>query len=159
VEQARVTAKSLIANADAFFSLGPITHLELQEAANYMARIAALPQLARVRMLNLQSNRLMGTDVRTLVESPCVARLGWLSLDMNDVGDEGAEAIGGSRHLRNLSTLRLDHTGVGDRGLLALAESPQLGKLKAVYLCGNQVDRRQRGARALVARLGLGVLT
>ena len=158
LDQICITAKSLVAHAEEVFRLGPITNIELLGTANYVAGVAAIPHLTDVKQLHLQANQLTGIHIRTLVGSSYVCELECLYLERNNIANEGVIAIAESPHLSSLTTLRIDHNDVGDEGLLALAESRYLPRLRGIYLSGNEVDLRRRGARALVDRFGEGVL-
>lgn len=150
----RVNAETLVSNAEAFFRLGPIHKVTLEKAAGRLARLAAIPQLSRVKMLGFSStlNRLSDKDVRALVSSPHVGGLEWISFAGSDIGNDAAEAIAGSPYLVNLETIRLDRTSITDAGLLALARSPYLGKVQGVYLSGVHAVPGEPGARALADR-------
>src|SRR5205807_9162026 len=72
--------------------------------------LAASPNLARLRRLELRSASLYGDGVATLAASPHVANLTALDLSGNYLGRTGTEALANSPHLTNLRSLVLGTT-------------------------------------------------
>ncbi|MCA9067319.1 MAG: TIGR02996 domain-containing protein [Planctomycetaceae bacterium] len=152
--QVRILASALLKNMDKFLELGPIHHVTLEGAgaSGYLAQIAKLHQLSRIRSWNLRANLLNYHQVESLVCSSCVENARRLDLGANPFGNPGAKAVANSKYLTNLETLGLDHTQVTDDGFLALAESENLPRLRFVNFNTN-FNRRRKGAKALWKRL------
>jgi hypothetical protein len=120
-----------------------------------MSKLAAVPELARVRDLYIAGNQRRSTrpgpeGVATLLASPHWPRkLDVLSLGTCGLGDAGAALLAESRCLSELRTLGLHDNGIGPDGVAALARSPIFAKLQTLVLDGNKPG--QRGIEALVA--------
>jgi uncharacterized protein (TIGR02996 family) len=156
VEQVRLNAQTFVAHADDLFRLGPVRQVTLVGAARQILSVAASPYLLRLDVLDLKGGktRLGDQGVRLLAGSPNVGRLVRLDLGGNDIGDVGAAALANAPHLGRLKALHLCGNRIRDEGWLALATSPHLSGLSHLDLSGNGIDRRRRGARALLARFG-----
>jgi uncharacterized protein (TIGR02996 family) len=154
LEQVRIDARPFLTHIDALFRLGPIREVTLERAAVHIGQVAASPYLLGLEVLHLSANGIGDAGVQALVASPNVVRLTSLGLASNEIGVPGAQALGSSPYLEGLKVLNLGYNQIGDEGLLVLAESPQLNAITSLNLVGNRIDRRRRGARALLARFG-----
>jgi uncharacterized protein (TIGR02996 family) len=114
----------------------PLYHLRLLKARVVMKAVAACPQLALVRRLNLSSNVLRNPDMIALTVSPHLGELQHLDLTSNQIGVRGATDLAAAR-LPTLRSLRIEANPIKDRGLLALAlaDWPALEHLDAMQ-CG-----------------------
>ncbi len=109
-----------------------------------VARLARLPQLSGVSVLNLQENDFTAGGLAELLRSPHLGKVGRLGLGgrphwspyysenpLQALGDTGAEALASSGLLAELDELALCSAAVGPRGAAALAaaEAPRLRQL------------------------------
>ncbi len=113
------------------------------------ARLAACPQLARVRNLAFIYANLGGDGLRALAASPYLSELRCLCIyDLaNPIGDEGIRALVESPYLTNLTHLELHDNHIGPEGVRALAASPRLPRLAYLELFQNEIG--DEGAAAL----------
>ena len=159
LEEASLLATTLLNNSEAFFRLGPVTAIYLRGGMGHLNELSLLPGFARLKLLQLEGNYWTGaSQFGTFMHSEAVSNLEWLDLRGNNIGREGVDSLAASPRLLRLATLRLDQCQLSDEALWALAVTPNLPALKTVYLSGNTVDFRRRGARALRERLGEGLL-
>jgi uncharacterized protein (TIGR02996 family) len=142
-------ARRLLARAEVLFRRAPIRWLRLLPLGGHGGRlfpwdrpkldvdrlsladlraITALPQLARVTLLDLS-----GATLDNPTGGPEL-------LVSNAIGDTGASALAESPHLHGLKTLLLCHNIIGDAGALALVESPHLNQLPLLDLSGNRLS-------------------
>jgi uncharacterized protein (TIGR02996 family) len=120
--------------------------------------IAAAPQFASLRGLELPNNELGPDGVAELARSPHLR--GLLDLDLaggsnspNEIGPEGARHMAASDNFHHLTSLDLVFNFIGDEGFAALAESPRLPALRSLNLPGNNIT--DDGIRALTRSAGL----
>jgi hypothetical protein len=140
--------------------------LEMLELSNVnltdkgVARLAQLPQLAGVSVLNLQENLFTFRGLETLLRSPHLGRLRRLHLggmtpyspyyaagSCQVLGDHGAAALGSSGLLSQLEELVLCSAEIGPRGAAALArvDAPNLRRLD---LSNNTLEAEGAGGLA-----------
>jgi uncharacterized protein (TIGR02996 family) len=120
--------------------------------------IAAAPQLASLRGLELPNNDIGPDGVAALASSAHLRGLTDLNLaggsnTPNEIGPDGARHLARSDNFHHLASLDLVFNGIGDDGLAALAHSPRLGSLKSLNVPGNVVT--DEGLRALARAPGL----
>jgi hypothetical protein len=109
-----------------------------------VARLARLPQLSNVSLLNLQENEFTSAGLAELLRSPHLGKLRRLELGgrppwspyysenpVQALGDDGAAALASSGLLAGLDELVLCSAAVGPRGAAALAgaNAPRLRRL------------------------------
>jgi uncharacterized protein (TIGR02996 family) len=182
VEARAAHAKAFLENAATLFRVTPLRRLEFgaRVTARTLARILAVPELARLDHLALWRSPLETAGAEAVARSPHLAGLSTLSLGQcrlgsggvaalaaaphlrrlrrlwlwgNQVGDDGARALAESPVLATVSDLALNSNEIGDAGVRALAESPFLGRLAFLQLNDNQFG--DEGVRALTASDGL----
>lgn len=161
IQSLELKAADFADGAEAIFRAEPVEELTLTESEAHLARIAELPELARLRKVTLAYGRDPGftafvssphlRDVESFTANLNMVRIGgarafanaaWtsslreLNLGENLFGDEGLEAIAASPHLRRLERLRLGRTMTA-RGAQALAASPMLETVKELMLSWN----------------------
>jgi uncharacterized protein (TIGR02996 family) len=176
VGMVRTTAAVFLKGAAHLYRTAPVEEVHLRNAALYLQRLAALPELARVRnlvlarqkitdepltaltgspnlanltRLNLSANRIGLSGAAALAASPYLTHLVELDLSHNQFRDTGTASLAASQHLHNLTTLKLGRNRIGSRGAEALAGSTRLPRLAALDLEDNLVG--DRGAAALAA--------
>ncbi len=148
VEGAGLPASAFLSQAAALFHSGPVLEVKLYQAGSVIHDLAGCPYLARVRVLDLESNDLGDPDLQVLADSPHLNELTAMLLWCNRIGDDGVRALlGGS--LPRLSRLDLSSNTVGDGGAEALAASLFLKQLTMLDLTGNRIS--DTGALALAA--------
>ncbi|MDY3562846.1 TIGR02996 domain-containing protein [Gemmata sp. JC673] len=114
--------------------------------------LAAAPNLARLRSLNLYRTRVTARGVEALLNSPHL-RLAGLELGGYDLGSDLPAVLARAPALARLTALSLSFTpSLGGDALLPLAESPHLSPLCRLDVRYCHVS--DRVAAALAARLG-----
>jgi hypothetical protein len=120
VEEVTAEARSFVAGAEQLFRLAPVRHVHLYWGADppfvrarFMQIVAAVPQLARLR-----------------------------SLDLSDgfIGSDGVQALSVCEYLGGLEALDLRGGHVGERGVRALVEAPWFGNLTYLNLSDNDIN-------------------
>lgn len=131
--------------AERLAELMPLHHLRLFKARLVMKTLAACPQLALVRRLDLTSNVLRNADMTAFAASPHLGELQHLDFTSNQIGVRGATDLAAAR-LPALRSLRFQLNPIKDRGLLALtlADWPALEHLDVM-----QCDLRHPGVVGL----------
>jgi uncharacterized protein (TIGR02996 family) len=119
--------------------------------------IAASPHLAHLTMLNLWNNGIGDAGAEAIAASPHLAHLTTLDLWNNDIGTIGAEAIAAAPYLKNLTTLNLRENNIGDSGVEAIAAAPHFKNLVTLDLEDNDIGTE--GAIALATSQYLTNLT
>lgn len=153
IEEANVTARQFLANADALFGAAPIRHVQLLDVGGHLPDILASAHLTRLTGLTMFAQHFDPKTVRAVAravaEAPTLAGLRVLRLGRNRLGDAGAEALVASPHFAQLEELDLSENDIGDVAAKALAESPNLAGLRRLELAGNGVG--PAGAEAVAA--------
>jgi uncharacterized protein (TIGR02996 family) len=148
VEAVGLPGAMLLVHGAAVFRAGPVSELKLYGVGRLVRDVAASPLLARVRVLDFESNHFGDEELDALAASPHLGELVTLMLWSNRVSDEGVAALARAEPPR-LTRLDLSSNLVGDDGAKALAASPLLGRLALLDLTNNQVG--DAGALALAA--------
>ncbi|MCX5746609.1 MAG: hypothetical protein NT062_29380, partial [Proteobacteria bacterium] len=97
------------------FALAPIQHVKLTKPLGDLDSLFAMPELLRLRSLNLPSQQ-------------------------QAFGDAGAIALARSPHVVNLRFVDLGGDAIGEAGVEALAASPYLEHAAYIHLIGNPCD-------------------
>jgi uncharacterized protein (TIGR02996 family) len=146
VREVSADTAALVARADELWQRFPIQAIHLTGAAGRCGALAACPDLARLRELDLHGNGLGSAEVCAIVSSPNLANLERLDLSENGVGDVGARALAEATQLARLTFLDLHGAGIGDAGARGLAGASHLGKLTFLDLLGNPLGPATRAA-------------
>jgi uncharacterized protein (TIGR02996 family) len=159
VERVDTDAKLFFESAGALFKSTPLRALKLMAWEEGVEQLAAMPELARLRELDLNENGLGDAAAELLAASPHVAGLERLDLGGNRIEEDGAIALANSPHLANLTELRLDCNTIGVAGGWALARSPYLGKLRLLdlhhnFFVGYGEEGEEEVCQALEERFG-----
>jgi uncharacterized protein (TIGR02996 family) len=175
VERIRLEdADVFLRHAAALFEAAPALRGVVFRNKVSCAQLAAMPELGRVRELDLYE-RLRPQDLQRLLASCHLSGLRALSLSCEpaargaallagcsqlsgltslslhgSLGDDGAQALAESSHLAGLTQLELIGTEIGPAGVSRLASSPHLKELRCLHL--NSAVPGERGARALADR-------
>jgi uncharacterized protein (TIGR02996 family) len=139
--------------------LHALTRLDLRNVwldAEAVGVLAASPNLAGLRWLDLSHNAFGDAGAAALAKSPYLRELVRLDLTACGIGPAGAAVLAASPNLATLRSLELVYNPLGDDGLRALADSPHLGGLHVLGLNGTRAGAE--GIRALVQARGLGSL-
>src|SRR5205823_2810807 len=83
VERVRIPAEYVLGEGGKVFGLAPVREARFNEATEHIAGLAAAPELARLRSLDLGYNLLGPEQARQLAESPFLTRLSSLNLGCN----------------------------------------------------------------------------
>lgn len=113
VQYASMTADQWVRNASALLALAPILDLHLTDVAG-RPEVFAVPELARLRSLDLAHNRLGDAEALALAASPQVRGLRWLDLSSNRIDRAGLDAIAASPNLPVLQWLGFSHNTAPD---------------------------------------------
>lgn len=130
--------EDFLAGADELFRKAPVREVSLFRAAAQLGRIAALPQLAKLRGLDL-GDEVDAAAFAALVASPWLGDLTSFELRASPIGDDGAAALAQAAGLRRLETLVLVGCQIGPEGVRRLAGSPILARLTYLNLAGNPI--------------------
>lgn len=141
-----IHGRAFIDNATRLFSAAPIQALFMRGLAG-AKRLVKLPQLARLRVLDLANGRLDADDVAAIAQCPYLGNLRHLNLSYNPVGDDGAMALANSPVIDRLEELSLGAARITNDGVRALVRSKNLRNLKTLILAENDCD--DDAARAL----------
>jgi hypothetical protein len=110
-----------------------------------MRRLAAIPELARLRKLCIVvvfSGPPGPEGLATLLASPYWPKLEDLWLSSNAIGNEGAVMLAQASSMSELWHLNLTNNGIDLDGVIALARSPMFAKLRHLGLAGNRIGER-----------------
>ncbi len=133
-----MSGEDFVAGAEALFRLAPVRGVALFQPGPQLGRIAALPQLAKLRRLDL-GDGVDTSQLAALAASPWIADLATLELRDSPIGDDGAGALAQAAGLRRLETLVLVGCQIGPEGVRRLAGSPILARLSYLNLAGNTI--------------------
>jgi uncharacterized protein (TIGR02996 family) len=129
-----------------------------ERSAELVGGLVSSPSVAGLQELHLDCCPIGVNGVQSLVASPHL-RLRVLNLQMNRLGNEGGQILASWPGLTTLEVLHLQLSSLGDAGLAALAASPYLGHLTELLLPYNQLGNTGAAALAACPRLaGLGIL-
>lgn len=128
---------------------------ETQPGLEGVRSLAAAPQLAGLRSLTLDNNRLGPQGIKALAAAPWAHSLEVLSLGNNPLGDKGAELIAAAPAFERLVSLDLGSCKLGEAGLRALLDSPHLARLRVLDIFEQSlVITDKRLAERLFERFG-----
>jgi uncharacterized protein (TIGR02996 family) len=159
IEKVETDARCFLDCAEELFRRAPVRALKLMAWEEGVEELAARPELARLRELDLSENGLGDAVAEILGASPYVSGLRRLDLGGNRIEEAGAIALANSPHLANLTELRLDYNTIGVAGGWALARSPYLGNLRLLdlhhnFFVGFGEEGEEEVGRALEERFG-----
>ena len=109
------------------FSLAPIRHLNMTDAAAAAAELFASPLLLPIRSMGLDDCGLRDSDMRALTESSRLPALRWLSLANNRLSLEGAEILAASALGKRLIYANLHGNPVDPGELYSLDDGRVVG--------------------------------
>jgi hypothetical protein len=130
------------------------------DTQDVMRRLAAIPELARIRTLSITvvfSGPPGPAGLATLMASPYWPTLEGLSLMSNALDDDAAQMLADSASLSELWHLNLINNKIGPDGVAALARSPRFAKLRHLSLAGNPIG--ERGLAALAGARAMQLIT
>src|SRR5438128_2543204 len=84
-------APDFLAHAATLFASEPVEHVRIHEAEDYVADLAACPQLRQVRVLDLSQCAIGASDAVLLAESPYIDHLHTLDLSCSHIGTAAAK--------------------------------------------------------------------
>jgi uncharacterized protein (TIGR02996 family) len=139
VERVTLRARTLVKEA-ALFDEHPIWSVRLTHVTlSVVAALVELPELARLRELDLRDNDLGDEGLAALLASPHLTGLRLLDLRRTNLTGDGAQALAACPRLAGLKTLYLQGNWLRDAGARALAGSEHLGQLRELVLWGNRI--------------------
>ncbi len=139
VEWVRIPAEYVLRAGRRVFALTPVRGARFNDATEHIAGLAATPELARLRSLDLGYNLLRPEQSKRLAESPYLMQLGSLNLACNPLGDDGAVALARAP-LARLGELYLYRTQLGAEGLDALLQAQGWPGFTVLDLHSNPLD-------------------
>ena len=113
VQFASMTADQWLKNAARLFTLAPILDVHLTDAQG-RPEIYGIPELSRLRSLDLSHNALSDADAIALAGSPHAHGLRWLNLTNNQIGRPGLHALAASPNLPSLRWLGFAYNAAPD---------------------------------------------
>lgn len=125
--------------AEHLFNAAPVLHKLSFSYSASMARIATLPQMARLTSLKLPSQATL-EDIEAVAFSRFLSRVRALDISYNEAGPEAVRILSGSPLLANLRTLNLARSDVGNDGVEILAGSAKAAQLSSLNLANNGID-------------------
>jgi uncharacterized protein (TIGR02996 family) len=138
IEEVQATHEDpVVRYADAIFTQ-PAVHVLRLTRLRDASRLAALPQLARLRSLRIIAARAEESVLRTLLASPYLRDLQLLDLHGNRFADAGAAEFA-AKEWPSLAELWLGSNRIGNDGARALAASSRLPVLRSLDLRGNAI--------------------
>ena len=146
VEWVRIPAEYAVGPGRHVFGLTPVRHARFNEATEHVAALASMPELGRLRSLDLGYNLLSAERLRPLAESRLLAGLCKLDLAVNPLGDAGLRVLA-SLPLPRLTELDLHHGHFGPAGLDAVLQAQGWPGFVSLDLHGN--DLQDAGATLL----------
>jgi uncharacterized protein (TIGR02996 family) len=169
------TPAQFVKGAEALFRAVPVQHLKICSLRQALPQVLRVPQVERLRSLDLSWNRIGNAGAGTLAAARSLRNLTALNLHACKLRADGGVSLGSSQHLAGLTRLNLcanalydkgvegltrsKHlwgltdldvgwfNNVGPRGAAALATSPRMVQLVRLKLDHNRL--RERGATAL----------
>lgn len=151
VDEIALSAASFINHAEQLLTLAPIRVVHFSSVED-PERLAASPNLRRLRFADFSENPLANAGVRALAQSPHWQELRGLNLSGVGAANSGAQALARSTSLRQLQELFLSDNHIGDDGAYALARSQKLPRLQTLCLRFNGIGNG--AANALRQRYG-----
>ena len=147
-------AKDFLFGADELFAKLPVREVSLRHCGGWLAVIAGMPHLAKLRSLDLGDEADLA-GLEELAASPWLSGVATLGMAGSPIGDAGAAILAGASGLSGLSSLSLIGCGIGPDGARRLAGSTILGRLTDLMLGRNPLGG---GIAALAASPHLGPL-
>jgi len=135
IEELRIDTQTFFEHASEIVSLLPaLCSLNLRKARKSLDELVHLPELQRVRFLDLRMADLGDAGLRKLLESPHLRDLVELNLHGNSLSTKGVQALATSDSLRGLRSLKLGANRLTVTACRALATSPVLRDLQSLSL-------------------------
>ena len=107
IEQIELTLTAFLKHAEDIFANNPVQHAVLRAKSAKLDKIAELPQLAKLRSLELRENRLGNDGLKKLVGAPQMRSLERLTIYSNDITSEGIRELASMKNLGELRELRI----------------------------------------------------
>jgi uncharacterized protein (TIGR02996 family) len=135
----------------------PVRALRVQSMKKGDAtKLGGVEELARLRRLDVGSNRITAADAVALFSSPHLASLRELTASCNPMGDAGVEAI--AKRMDRLTTLRVDDVEMGAPGVAAIAGAAFVSRLERLAIHVQSCPTIDREAFLPLARAPLVAL-
>jgi uncharacterized protein (TIGR02996 family) len=139
IEEVRAASeRPIIDHAERIFAV-PGIHILRLGRLNDGKRLAAVPELTRLRMFWIVAVGTPAATLRELFASPYLGKLTKLDLYGSGVDDALAAEIADGR-FPDMAELLLGSNEVGYFGAMALANSPNLGNIRAINLWNNRIN-------------------
>lgn len=144
VEKIEMTLTALLKNAAEIFAHSPVQHVTLKARSAKLEKIAQIPELSRLRSLELRSNQLGNAGLRTLLSSPHLTNLESLTVYSNNISNEGVAFLAQLPNLKMLTELRIAWNEINDKATESIVESQTLGEITSLRLDGSFSDQTLR---------------
>lgn len=123
-ERVTLSAEQFVDNLGELVQRTPVVRVRLSGlTTDTVEFVAAVPELGRVRELDLNRRPVEAAALRDLLASPNLARLRYLNLVRTGTGDDGVRALIASPVFRQLRYLNLSHAGVSAAGVRTLVNA------------------------------------
>lgn len=140
IEKIELTLTAFLKQAPEIFEHNPVQHAVLKAKSAKIEKIAQVPELSKLRSLELRSNHLGNAGLRTLLESPHLTNLESLTVYSNDITNEGVAQLSRNPNLSGLTELKIAWNHIDDAATEQLVDSPVFGKFTSLRLDGNFTD-------------------
>lgn len=144
IEKIELTLTAFLKHAGEIFEHNPVQHAVLKAKSAKLEKIAQVPELSRLRSLELRSNHLGNAGLRTLLESPHLTNLESLTVYSNGITNEGVAQLARNPNLSGLTELKIAWNHIDDAATELLLDSPVFGKFTSLRLDGNFTDHTLR---------------
>lgn len=144
VEKIEMTLTAFLRNATEVFEHSPVQHVTLKAKSKKLDRIAQMPELSRLRSIELRSNELGNAGLRTLLSSPHLTNLESLTIYSNGISNEGVTFLSQLPNLKSLTELKIAWNEIDDKATAAIVDSQTLGEITSLRLDGDFTDQTLR---------------
>jgi uncharacterized protein (TIGR02996 family) len=144
IEKIELTLTAFRLKAAEIFEENPVQHVVLKAKSAKLDDVAQRPELAKLTSLELRSNHLGNSGLRTLLESPYLTNLKSLTVFSNQITNEGVARLTTNPNLSGLTELKIAWNHLNDKATEQIVESPTLGEITSLRLDGNFTDHTLR---------------
>jgi uncharacterized protein (TIGR02996 family) len=139
VEKVSLPAEIFLQRADELLALAPVREVHLLGALDHCRNLALMPQLRRLRGLDLHANHLNEHAIDLLFRSPYLDQLTHVDLSNNEISFRTGWKPFAMAPLPCLNHLNLGLNHLGVQSMETLGASPILTQLTSLDLHGNRI--------------------
>lgn len=144
IERIELTLTAFLKHGREIFERNPVQHATLKAKSAKLEKIAQMPELSKLRSIELRGNQLGNAGLRTLLDSPHLTNLRSLTVYSNQLTDEAIAHLARLPVLSGLTELRIAWNTLSDAATGHLVASPTLGEVTSLRIDGNFTDRTLR---------------